>query len=641
MAKKNNKQDLNARVNSKRLNPSFLLASGILVIGFISFYPALECGFVNWDDDKNFYENILITSLNSNNFLQNSIEIFQTRVIGNYNPLAIFSFAIEKQLFGFDQPKYWHLNNILLHLVSTFFVFLIGRQLKLNAIGATILALLFAVHPMRVESVVWITERKDVLYASFYFAAIYQYLKLKKDNKKLRWLWIYLFFIFSLLSKIQAVILPLSMILYDYYLDKKYDWKSLKIKLPLFALSLLVGAFGIYSLDQQGSLASNTNYNFLERICIGSYSFLIYLIKSVIPYKLSPLYPYPAHIPWYIYASIIILPLTVYVLWYSLKNSKKAVVFGLCFFIANIVFMLQIVGAGQGFLADRFTYVAYFGLFFILAHFVQDVTKLNKNIRLFVFSLVGLTIITYCFMSFQQSKIWKDSGTLWTHVLKHTQNSTLPYGNRGNFYRDQGLNKLALKDYNSRIALKADDPSPFNSRAKLYFNSNNTDTLKLAVKDYSTAITLAPDMAEYYINRGAAYARLNYMNKALSDFNKGIELNPNFVNGYLNRSVVYNKLGEIQPALQDALKFLEFRPYNADIWFQAGLMNQQLQNFPASLPLFNKAIENKNNDGKYYYQRSKSHFMLGNYVQAKADFSAAKNLGFKVEASYQSQINTK
>lgn len=638
MTKKINKQKAKAKANSKHSLARFLVPAGILAFAFFSFLPALDCGFVNWDDDKNFYENILITSLNSNNFIQNSIEIFQTKVIGNYNPLTIFSFAIEKQVFGFEQPMYWHLNNILLHLITTLFVFLIARQLKLSMLGAAVLALLFAVHPMRVESVVWITERKDVLFASFYFAAIYQYIKLKADQKNLRWLWIYLFFILSLLSKIQAVSLPLSFIALDYYLDNKLAWKQLTTKIPLFALSLLVGWYGLESLESYGSLESNADFGLIERFCIGGYSLLIYIFKSIIPFKLSPLYPYPSILPWYIYASVLSFPAVAIVGWYAFQNAKKDIVFGLGFFFVNIVFMLQILGAGQGFLADRFTYVAYFGLFFILAKQIEKWNAGKYRWHTITAAVIGIGI--FSFMSFQQSKIWKDSGTLWTHVLKYTQNSTLPYGNRGNFYRDQGMHSLALADYNKRIALKADEAAPFNSRAKLYFNSNNNDTLQLALHDYSQAIRLAPGEAEYYINRGAAYARLNLMNKALADFNQGLALDPNFANGYLNRSVVYNALAEYQPALDDALKFLEFRPYSADIWYQAGVLNQNLQNFQASIPLFNKAIENKRNIGMFYYQRSKSYFMTSDYAKAKQDVATAQKLGFKTEADYLQKLNS-
>ncbi len=622
---------------SNRKYSNFLFLLPILIIGFISFLPALECEFVNWDDDKNFYENELITSLNSSNFFQNSKEIFKTKVIGNYNPLTIFSFALEKHFFGLDKPFYWHLNNLLLHLISVIFVFLIGKQLKLNNLSASLLALLFAVHPMRVESVVWVTERKDVLFASFYFASIYQYIKYKYDAKKIRWLWIVAFFILSLFSKIQAVVLPLSLILIDYYLEDKFKWKHVFSKIPLLIISLVFGLLAIYFLQSHGSLESNSGYSIIDRFFIGSYSFIVYIIKSIIPYRLSPLYPYPPILPWYITASIVIFPLYAFAGWIAHKKSYKYIVFGMGFFFFNIIFLLQILAAGQGFLADRFTYVAYFGFFFMIAKVFQKYSK-GKHKKLSL-GISIIAVVIYSLLSFFQSRIWTNSGTLWTHVLKYYDNSTLPYGNRANYYRDLGLNTLALRDYNSRIALRADDPDPFNSRAKLFFNSNNKDTLYLSVLDYSKAIELAPNAAEYYINRGAAHAKLNNPNKALADLDKGLEMDPNFVNGYLNRSVVYNNLGNLDLALRDALKFLEYRPYSADIWYQSGVLSQKLQNFSASIPLFNKAIELKNNNGMFYYQRSKSQFMTNNNVGAKQDFYTAKKLGYKVEPTYQEQIN--
>jgi len=255
----------------------------------ISFQPSLNNKYVNWDDDKNFSENELITTINDKTFGENCRKIFklENHVIGNYNPLTIFSFALEQKMFSDAKRPFWrHFNNIFLHLIGTLFVYLIGIRLRLGTAGAIILALLFGIHPMRVESVAWITERKDVLFGAFYLAALYYYIKGKQVGFKKRYhAIIAICFILSLLSKIQAVILPVSMVLIDYYLskDSKITIKSILTKTPYFLGSLAIGLINIYTLKEQGSIGDQA-YSGISRLFIGSYSLVVYYIKALVIY---------------------------------------------------------------------------------------------------------------------------------------------------------------------------------------------------------------------------------------------------------------------------------------------------------------------------------------------------------------------
>lgn len=617
----------------------------ILVASFIVFSPSLKNSHVNWDDDRNYYENELITELNSENFWANTKEIFKTPVIGNYNPLSIWTFAIEKSMWGLNETKwgqpslfYWHLDNILLHLACIFFVFLICHQLKLPFAVQLLVTVLFAVHPMRVESVSWLTERKDVLFGVFYLAAMHAYLLYIQRGKKKKYIiWLWVCFILSLFSKIQAVILPISLILIDYWFDGKLIWKKMISKLPYFLASFVFGLIGIYFLKDQGSLETSSTFAFWERIFVGSYSYFIYLVKSIVPFRLSPLYPYPASLPTYFYPSILMFFGVAYALWTAYKKQWKVIFFGLGFFTANIFFLLQILGAGQGFLADRFTYIAYLGLFIIIAHFLikfLDKFLPKKHIHL----IFILPLIIYGGMSFQQTKIWKNSGTLWTHVLKYYKKSTLPYGNRANYYRDNGEKEKALVDYNATIRLDKTRPQPYNSRGRLYFNYQAKDSLLKALNDYNTAIDLDPKEAEYYVNRGAVYARLNNMDKALENFNKGIELDNQFLNAYLNRSIVFGARGQNQKALEDILHYLQYKPYVPDLQFEAGKLYNVLNKYNEALPHFNQAIKLNPNKGLYYIDRAKAYYSTNQASLAQADIQRAQQLGQKIPDKVFNQI---
>jgi len=623
------KQEKVEAKNGKRYNSKYLLtAFAILLITFIAFYTSLDNGFVNWDDDKNFYENELITSLNDNNFWENTKEIFTSTVIGGYNPLTIWTFALDQKFHTLEKPFYWHLENVLLHLVCTFFVFWIGLRLKLGYFGAIILALLFGIHPMRVESVAWVTERKDVLFGAFYLAAMYYYICGKQDGFKIKhFVIIGLCFTLSLLSKIQAVIFPISMILVDYYLskDSRIKINDIITKVPLFIGSMIIGVLGIKYLDAQGSI-TDQEYTGIDRLFIGSYSLAVYYIKALVPFRLSPLYPYPATLDWSFFASILSFIVTGGILALSYLKKYKTLFFGLGFFLANIVLLLQIIGAGQGFLADRFTYIPYFGLFFIFAYYLNQIITKKEKLKIPILTLVGVVLMGYAYQTFNQNKIWKDSGTLWTHVLKYYKKSTLPWGNRANHYRDNGNVQQALFDYNKVIRLKPDRATAYNSLARLYFNYSERDSLLKALYNYNKAIELEPEV-EYVVNRGATYAKLGDMENALVNLNQAEKIDPTWGNIYLNRSVIYNQRKDYVNALSDIDKYLALKPNNPDMWYEKCRLHNAIGDYQSGLAAVEKALLMKKS-GIYYFERAKCKFVLQQFEQAKADIRQAQALNY-------------
>ncbi len=614
------------------------------LVTFMVFTSAIKNDFVNWDDDRNFYENPLVQNISKDNFWKNTKEIFSSGVIGNYNPLTTWTFALENRFVGFEIPSRWHLNNIFLHLICVFLSYRIALLLGLSWRGAIFLALLFGIHPMRVESVAWVTERKDVLFGAFYLGALLQYIKYKGDHKNIRWLWMTILFILSLFSKIQAVSLPLSMMAVDYFMDKRWELKTIFNKIPFLILSLIFGIIGVVMLKNFGSLATvddTTNFNFFQRLFVGAFSFIIYLVKLIVPFRMSPLYPYPNTFPSYFYPSILIAPIVLYTLYISYKKEYKALFFGLSFFIVNIIFLLQILGAGQGYLADRFTYIAYFGMFFIIAFYVDKYLENNPSQTSLFSAIIGVYLMSFAFMTYQQNKIWKNSATLWTHVLQYYQQTTLPYGNRANYYRDNKMYKEALADYNKTIAMKDNQPQAYNSRARLFFDlAKGRDTLLLALADYNKAISYDSTDGEFLVNRGATYARLGDVDKAIENFNIGLKLKPDHAVGYLNRSIMYNATGQIDLAHKDIESYLKLNPYNADLWYEKGRALRVLERPQEAIKAYDEAIKLKsNNKGLYHYERSRTYAGLNMMNEAKADLQAAIQLGYtNIDPTYRQQL---
>lgn len=593
----------------------------ILGFSFLIYSPCLKNDFVNWDDDRNVYENPNVLELSSKNIKA----IFTSDVIGNYNPLPILSFAIEHHFFGMN-PKVMHTTNILLHLLCCMLVFFIFKRLGLHLFVAFLGTLLFSLHPLKVESVAWITERKDVLFGSFFLGALLLYIKNIELPTRKRSMLIFLLFAIGLFAKIQMVALPLTFLAIDYWFDKKISIKLVLEKWAFFLGSLAFGILGIYMLKGQGSLETNTSFNTIERLFIGTYSLLVYLVKFLIPYKMVPLYAYEPKLHWTHYASMPIVIAMFVGLFFLYKKNYKAILFGFAFFFFNIVFLLQILGAGQGYLADRFTYIAYIGLIFILCYYIQQWIETNKVRTTVLYPSVGAYILILSFISYKQCAYWKNSGTLWSRVLEYQNNTSLPYNNRANYYRDKRLFDLALQDYNRAIELKAGHGT-YNSRAKLFFNKNEDQK---ALIDYNKAIEMAPDKAEYYINRGAAYAKLGNLDLAIKDFDKGLLMDPTWKVGYLNRSIMYNQAGNFQKALVDIDNYLKFEPTNSDMWYEGGRCLRALNNPNKAIQYYTNAIKYNPNKGLFYAERARTYQLLGQTNAAQSDASIAQKLGENV-----------
>ena len=604
---------------------------GILALTFVAFIPALTNDFVNWDDDYNLGNNNNTALLTWDNI----VNIFKEPVIGNYNPLPILTFAIERSIFGLD-PTIYHVNNVLLHLVCVFFIYRIFRSLNLTTLAAAAGSLLFGIHPMRVESVAWVTERKDVLFGAFFLSALWLYIHYVKSGYAKKYFYAALgLFFFSLLAKIQAVSLPLTMLLVDYYFRRPLNFKLVLEKWAFFTLSLLIGLVGIYFLKDQGSINDATTYTLFQRLMIGGYSLGVYLIKFIFPYEMSPLYPYPAILPWQVYLGPIAVVAILGFSYIAYKKDWRPYLFGSLFFLFNIMFVLQVVGAGQGFLADRFTYIPYIGLMFMMVYGGQSLMKDNQRSgKLAIYGFGGLMVLFFV-MTWQQNKVWTDSDTLWTHVLKHEDKTSLPYRNRANYRRDQGRTEEALADYNSAITLKP-DAALYNSRAKLYFNLKQ---YQQSLDDYNRAIAMDSTEGEFYINRGAVFALSNDLPRALEDFNKGLKLDPDHANGYKNRSLIYQSFGQWANAESDISAYLKMHPEDADLWYERGRIRNVLNKPKEGLPDLDRAIQLNNKQGLYYYEKMKCLLLLGQKDQARQLQPIIQQFGIVVEPEVAAKLN--
>jgi protein O-mannosyl-transferase len=620
------------------INWLFFLA--VLVLTIACFYPSFSSDFVNWDDGVNVYDNKFIKELS----WESIKAIFSTNVIGNYNPLPIVTFAIENHFFGnktlatlndIGLANVMHITNLILHLVTVYWVYRICLKLEFAAFVTMVVTVLFAIHPMRVESVAWVTERKDVLFGAFYFASLFYYISFLKSNKNIYLLICFVLFVFSLFSKIQAVSLPLSMLAIDYYLHRPIKWNLLVQKIPFFLASLAVGIIGVMILSSKDVIdGGSAHFNILQRIFVASYSYVVYTVKCIYPYIMSGLYPYPIGLETFHYLSLIPVIATIVFLWYAWKKGWTHVVFGIMFFLVNFVFVSQIVGAGQGYLADRFTYVGYFGFFYLLAQLLYNFKNSKPNMAMAVNIGIGAYLILFAYMTYAQTQTWKNSETLWTQALKYEGNTDLPYGNRGNYYREQKMYDKAMADYNKALELKQTAPI-LNSRGKLYFDNEKTAE---AINDYTQSIALDPKLGEVWVNRGAAYGKLGKLDSALVNLNEGVKLDSANKNGYKNRYMVLYDLQQHEKALSDIDHYLAIDKTYNDMNYERAITLRQLKRDKEAMESFNIAIQNDPTRGIFYLERSKCHLALGNKAQAVTDYQSAIQNGVTAEPAYEQML---
>lgn len=618
-----------------------------LAITFIAFLPSLSNGFVNWDDNLNIYENKAIETLD----FAHVKAIFTNTVIGGYNPLAILTFAVERHFAGLT-PKLYHVDNLLLHLACVFLAFVLLRMLKVSTWAAIFGALLFGVHPMRVESVAWATERKDVLYSVFYLGALIAYVRyLQTDSKKKYYVIALVLFAFSLFSKIQAVALPLSFLALDYLFKRPLRLKLLLEKIPFFLMSLAVGCVGVFLLSKSETLKDDSGFGLFGHLLIGAYSYCVYLIKAIVPFTLCPVYPYPATLSPLFYIAPLGVIAVLVSLWCLHRRGQHAAVFGVAFFTVNIVFVLQILGAGQGFIADRFPYIAYLGLFFLAAKYFDSFVAL-KEWRGLTQAAAAAVVVVFAVVTWKQCAIWKDGNTLWTSVIRKYPDDPFAYGQRAFYLRSQaakskgdeakGLYAASLNDYNRAVEI-LDKASGFtqqkvtvhNSRGKTLFDMGRTPE---AIADYSKAIELDPKYAEAYINRGAAYGQSHQSELALADFNKGVELKPDAANVYFNRSILYSEMNKLDLAIGDYDKYLTFEPANIPVLYERAMAKRKLGRPAEAITDFNEILRLNPNQPTIYLARSHAYHDAGKRSEALSDAKMAKASGIKIDDLYMQQL---
>jgi len=577
--------------------PWVLLAAALTAL---CLSPMLKNQFTNWDDEYYVINNLLLRGPDWKG-------IFTQPLVGNYHPLTVITLAINYQLSELNPTSYL-LVNLLLHVINTCLVFYFAWIISNKKTWvAFLVALIFGIHPLHVESVAWVSERKDVLYTFFFMLALIQYWRFLETNNRVKYWLCFLLFTLSLLSKPAAIIFPLVLLLLDYWKGRPINARLLTNKIPFFILAII---FAVITMQvQTKAIAGFAYFPLWERLFFACYVVMIYFIRFFIPYPLSAFHPYPApdHLGWPILVSPLFIIALLGFLWYQRKN--KLVVFGILFFVVNLLLVLQIISIGLTIVSERYTYVPYIGLSFLLGMWLD---KLNaaQYIR---WALPAAISLIFGIITFQRTKVWNNSGSLWTNVIDQYPETPYPRTNRAN--------------YTSKLAL---DPAYKNERDSLY---------KQALEDCAMALSVNPDLAAGYEKRALIYVDLKKDKEAFDDVNSLLRVDPNNKLGYYVRGTLYAGRNEVDKGLADFNKALSISAdYHQALNNRGTLYLNYYKKYAEALSDFNEAIR-LNPQGSYYLNRSICYYKLGDMSKAKTDAQMAMEKGASIPTNYRQILN--
>ncbi len=582
-------------MNTPAISIKFLTAVGLLfLVGIFSIYfPAFQNDFLDWDDDIFVKNNLDIQALNP----QNIRAMFTSNKNNVYIPLTYLSWALEILFFGL-KPFVFIFNNVLLHFLNTFLVFLILNRLTRNRFLALTAGILFGLHPIHVESVVWITERKDVLYAFFYLLSLYYFHRyldrpIKKPGNFLlhpSYMVSLFCFVLALFSKGQAVTLAPVLVLIMWYERKRvFSRQNMWEAGPFF---ILAAGFGILTLVIMGILDRSTVELYpvpvLIKFLYGSYSLAHYVIRTVIPFNLVPVYPeFYQGIPGVFWLYTLSVPL--YVLAMFICRKSRIVLLGLLFFLLNILPLLEITSTGNVIAADRFSYVPGMGIILVITVFFHQLLKRVPRGKFVVLPVLLAYMVFLGIYTGVYTTKWKDTETLFLHSLDYYPDSPV------------ALNKMAAMRLMNQDILGA------------YQFSN-------------AALKVFPGYEEAYINRSITRTKLGDMNGALKDCKIAIKINPRSADAHNNIANIL-AMGKQYDLAGDHLQTaMDLDPKNYEPHASLGNILAGKGDFTGAIASFDRAIQLNPGDPRLYNSRGSVWMRSGENQKAMCDYNRALEL---------------
>lgn len=582
-----------------------LLTTALPILVLAIYAQTIGFGFINLDDNRYVYENAAVKAGLSWDGIKWAFYAFHS---ANWHPLTWLSHMLDIKMFGLNAGGH-HAVNVVLHMANSALAFAVFRKMTGCLWRSFIIAALFAVHPAHIESVAWISERKDVLSTCFWFLTMFAYLRWNEEGSVLRSPYYFatiLLFALGLMSKPMLVTLPFVLLLCDLWpLErmKLFDWKCIgqlfAEKLPLFVLSGISSWVTVLAQRSGGAVESLEYLPLGSRLANAAVSYAKYIATLFYPADLAILYPHERSLPaWQIAGSVILLlGITAFCLWQL--RYRKYLLMGWLWFIGTLVPVIGIVQVGSQSMADRYTYVSYFGLFIMLVWGVGDLFKKFELDQRIAPGLFCAAIIIFAVVSYAQTSLWRDNETLYKHTLAVTEDNHLVSHNL--CYALVFENRLDEAEQYCRDSLNG-RPDYFEAFNTLGILELKRGRLIMSEENFQQVLDLAPNYALGYANIAVAQALLGKPAEAEANLEKAVRLSGDsvppsaWINTLKDVAAAYMQNNEYDKAAQNLQRILFIDPNNVSGRVNLALAFSKLNRFDDALRVIEPVAQSNHPD---------------------------------------------
>jgi tetratricopeptide (TPR) repeat protein len=539
-------------LDTMRPNRLKLIICLFLTLSTISvFWQVRNHDFLNYDDELYITEN---RHVQAGLTWEGTTWAFTTFHASNWHPLTWLSHMLDFQIYGLS-PAGHHLTNLLFHIANTLLLFFVLNRMTGALWRSAFVAALFALHPLHVESVAWVAERKDVLSTFFWMLTMWAYIRYAERPGIKTYLLVFLFFAFGLMSKPMLVTLPFVLLLMDYWPLGRLRLHSLSTskqsnlrvqetplfrlvweKAPLFALTAVSSVVTFYAQQAGGSVAALDKLPLNARIANGLVAYISYMGKMIWPSQLAVFYPHEDMVAVWQAAGAGLLLACISILAICVARRFQYLAVGWLWYLGTLVPVIGIIQVGEQAMADRYTYVPFIGLFIIIAWGVADLAARWRYRRSILSIFTGVLCLVLMIGTWLQVRHWQNSVTLFEHALDVTTNNFVAHYNLGEALEDNGRLEEAIGHFHKALQIKPNNAKAYYGIGTVYGKLGNYQEALSALKQ---AIFLKPDYAEAYTNLGAVYGGMNLYSKAVWALKEAVRLNPDDKVAQQNLKIAY------------------------------------------------------------------------------------------------------
>ena len=608
--------------------PVWLMVVVLMLVTIALYWPAMRCDFINLDDPD---------FVTANPYIQRGLTwegvkwaFGNTEQAATWAPLMWLSHELACQFFGLNAWGH-HLMNVLLHAANTALVFLVFRRMTGATWRSLMLAALFGWHPLRVESVAWVTERKDVLSTLFWMLTLLAYAKYVeaagvKNSKSKIWYGAALaMFMFGLMSKAMLVTMPCVLLLLDYWplqrfkvQGSEFRVQSLVVeKIPFFALAAVMSVVTYVVQKHGGAVAM------VEKLPLGArsgnalISYCRYLGKMFWPTDLAVFYPHPGSWPLeqVLLAGVFIFGVTALI--FMKRRAYPFLLMGWLWFMGTLLPVIGVVQVGGQAMADRYTYVPSLGVMIMAIWGAYELVR-GWRYHAIALAVLGSAAIVLCLgLTRQQLGYWKDNETLFRHALKVTENNDLAHKALGDALIKQGQIVEAAGQYQEAIRIQPGDAEFHNNLGFAFFNEGQYDK---AIRQYQEAIRISPNYVLAHDNLGIALVKKGRTDEAISQYQETIRLKPDFAIAHINLGIVLLDKGQTDEAMRQFQEAIRVKPDYAEARYNLGIVLLNRGQTDEAMRQFQEAIRLKPDYTEARYNLGIAFFNKGQIDEAIGQF---------------------